>query len=39
MSDAIRVLIVILVIWLGIFLYLLRLEAAVRRLGRERDDR
>lgn len=34
MSDATRVLIVVLVIWAGIFLYLLKLDREVARLKR-----
>lgn len=39
MSDGIKVLVVILVIWLGIFLYLLKIDADVRRLKRGPHDR
>lgn len=39
MSDELKVLSVMLVIWAGIFLYLLKIDADVRRLKRGRDDR
>ena len=38
MSDGMKVLVVILIIWLGIFLYLLKLDGEVRRLKKGQRD-
>lgn len=35
MSDAVKILIVTLIIWVGIFLYLLKLDREVARLKRQ----
>ncbi len=39
MSDAMKVLVVILIIWVGIFLYLLKLDREITRLKRHNDGR
>ena len=38
MSDGVKVLVVILIIWVGIFLYLMKLDGEVRRLKRGQRD-
>lgn len=39
MSDAMKVLVIVLIIWVGIFLYLLKLDREITRLKRQNGDR